>query len=98
MGASRGEPNGQPSSVERTPGMKKTLSVAIVIGLLFGAMMVPAEAKKKKKKAAATVTRIEEVVEVAYQGPNVGVATPAATGGTCLVDQSLPFHCLSAFA
>lgn len=62
--------------------MKKAIVSAVVVGLLAGAMVLPAEAGKKKKKKAPV--RIEQVVEVAYTGGELGVATPAASAGACL--------------
>lgn len=60
--------------------MKKTIVSAVVVGLVAGAMVMPAEAGKKKKKPV----RIEQVVEVPYTGGEVGVSTPAASAGGCL--------------
>jgi hypothetical protein len=58
--------------------------VAIAVGLLAGAMAVPAEAgKKKKKKAPAQPVKVERVVEYAYQGPGIGFSTPVAAAGYC---------------
>jgi hypothetical protein len=74
--------------------MKRILVLLMIAGLIAGSVAT-AEAKKKKKKVSAPV-RMEEVVEIAYTGGNIGVATPAATGGSCLVDQTVPFHCLNA--
>lgn len=74
--------------------MKRILVLLMIAGLIAGSVAT-AEAKKKKKKNSAPV-RMEEVVEIPYTGSNIGVASPAATGGTCLIDQTLPFHCLSA--
>lgn len=77
--------------------MRKALAVALSLGLLAGALAMPAEAaKKKKKKKPVAVTKVEEVVEIAYQGGNLGVATPVTTGGACLVDPTMPFSCKSA--
>jgi hypothetical protein len=59
--------------------MRKTLSVLVVLGLVFGAFALPAEAKKKKKKQP----RIERVVEIDYQAPGLGVSTPGPGGGIC---------------
>jgi len=75
--------------------MRKAIAVALTLGLLVGAYAMPAEAAKKKKKKKKPV-RIEEVVEIEYQGGNLGVATPAATGGSCLVDPTMPFSCKQA--
>ncbi|MDQ4125746.1 MAG: hypothetical protein M3134_09130 [Actinomycetota bacterium] len=61
--------------------MKKAIVSAITLGLVAGAMIVPAEAAKKKKKKPA---RIEQVVEVPYTGGEIGVNTPVASGGGCL--------------
>jgi hypothetical protein len=49
--------------------MKKFLSVALMIGLLTGAMVAPAEAKKKKAK------RVSRIVEVPYSAPGFGTAS-----------------------
>jgi hypothetical protein len=62
--------------------MRKALAVALAVGLLAGAYVGPAEAAKKKKKAKAPV-KVERVVEVEYQGPGIGIASPAASGGIC---------------
>jgi len=59
--------------------MKRSLVLALIVGLLAGSLVGPAEAKKKKKKPVRT----ERVVEIAYTGTGVGVATPAASGGIC---------------
>ena len=71
--------------------MKRAIAVALALGLLVGAFVGTAEAAKKKKKKK--LVRVEEVLEVEYQGGNLGVATPVSTGGACLVDPSLPFSC-----
>jgi hypothetical protein len=68
--------------------MKKSIVLFLVIGLLGAAVMGPAVAKKKKPYV--------EVIELEYQGGNLGASTPAASGGTCLVDPSQPFHCVDA--
>jgi len=60
--------------------MKKALIIALVLGLLAGAMSAPATAKKKKKKKAK---RVERVVEVDYQGPGVGASSPGGSVGYC---------------
>ena len=72
--------------------MRKAISVALALGLLVGAFVGTAEAGKKKKKPV----RIEEVIEVPYQGGNIGIASPAFTGGACFVDPTMPFSCKSA--
>lgn len=58
--------------------MKKAIVVAVSVGLLAGALVGPADAKKKKK-----VVRVERTVEVEYQAPGAGVATPGPSGGVC---------------
>ncbi len=50
--------------------MKKIIVVAIVIGLLAGAMLAPAEAAKKKKPK-----KVVRTVEAVYQFPGFGVAS-----------------------
>lgn len=59
--------------------MRKTLAVALAIGLLAGAFVGPAEAGKKKKKAKAPV-KVERVVELPYQCP-CGPNTPVQGAG-----------------
>ncbi|MGH9198873.1 MAG: hypothetical protein ACRD1T_24500, partial [Acidimicrobiia bacterium] len=51
------------------------ITVALIIGLLAGAMLLPAEAKKKKKKKAPPApVRVERVVELTYDHPSIAVA------------------------
>lgn len=57
--------------------MKKTMAVALSLGLLVGALVAPAEAGKKKKKKPK---RVERVAEITYDGPAWG---SASTGGVC---------------
>ncbi|MEA2432832.1 MAG: hypothetical protein QOG54_289 [Actinomycetota bacterium] len=56
--------------------MKKMMITALVIGLIAGAMLAPAEAKKKAK-------RTERSVEVTYQAPGIGATTPGPSAGVC---------------
>jgi hypothetical protein len=74
--------------------MKRILVLLMVTGLVFGAV-AGAEAKKKKKPVPVTPTRIEKVVEYAYSGGSAGIASPAASGGVCLTDPTLPFACIT---
>ncbi len=53
--------------------MRRALVVGMILSLIIGAMIAPAEAGKKKKKKKAPV-RVERVVEVAYDHPGIGVA------------------------
>lgn len=56
--------------------MKKVVSVALVVGLIFAAMMVPAEAGKKKKRKPAPApspTKVTRVVTGNYIAPALGV-------------------------
>jgi hypothetical protein len=58
--------------------MKKIITVALIIGLLAGAMLMPAEAKKKKKPYV-------RVVEATYDNPAPGIGgvlTLNGAGGT----------------
>ena len=73
--------------------MKRSLIMFMILGLVLGSVAT-AEAGKKKKKSAAPV-RVEKVVEAPYTGGNIGVATPAASGGACFVDPTMPFSCIS---
>jgi hypothetical protein len=50
--------------------MKKLLSVAVMIGLLAGAISAPAEAKKRKKPK-----RVSRTMEVPYSAPGFGTAS-----------------------
>lgn len=77
--------------------MRKAISVALALGLLVGAFVGTAEAgkKKKKKPAPAPVVKVEEVIELAYSGGDLGVMTPAASQTACFVDPSMPFACKS---
>lgn len=67
--------------------MKKVITVVLTIGLLAGALAVPAEAgKKKKKKAPAPVVRVERTVDFEYVCPcpgfyQFGEATGTNFGG-----------------
>ena len=74
--------------------MKKTIAVALSLGLLVGAYALPAEAAKKKKKKKPK--RVEDVVEIQYTGGNLGIASPAFTGGVCFTNPDLPFSCKEA--
>ncbi|MDQ3878434.1 MAG: hypothetical protein M3290_08830 [Actinomycetota bacterium] len=58
--------------------MKKTIVSILALGLVAGALVMPAQAKKPK-----LVTR---TVTVTYKGPGLGVATPKASGGICPLD------------
>lgn len=60
--------------------MKKSLSIALALGLLTGTMSFPAEAAKKKK---ATV----RVFEVRYENPAFGVG---GVGGGCSGCPAIP--------
>ncbi|MGH2753406.1 MAG: hypothetical protein ACRDLB_03150 [Actinomycetota bacterium] len=59
--------------------MKKALIFALVIGLVAGALSMPATAKKKKKKRKKPA-RIERVIETRYEFPS-GIGTSGA--GAC---------------
>jgi hypothetical protein len=59
--------------------MRKMIVVAVVIGLLAGAVVAPAEAKKKKVKKNAKIVR---VVEGGYDNPAIGV--PGVVGTSTL--------------
>lgn len=50
--------------------MKKTIAVALSIGLLAGALVAPAEAAKKKKRTPKKVTR---TAEGTYANPAIGI-------------------------
>lgn len=60
--------------------MKKTLAVALALGLLVGALVAPAEAAKKKKKKKPE--RIERVVEFDYVCPCPGFYQFGSATGT----------------
>lgn len=69
--------------------MKKAIVVAVSMGLLAGALVGPADAKKKKK-----VVRVERTVEVEYQAPGLGVATPGPSGGICPFSDPTTQECI----
>jgi len=69
--------------------MKRFLVIALALGLMFGSIATADAGKKKKKKKP---TKIERVVEYAYNGPGIGISTPVATGGYCYPD---PTACAS---
>jgi hypothetical protein len=72
--------------------MKRTIVVALTVGLVAGVFAIaPAEAKKKKK-----VVRVERVVEIPYTLGGIGVASPVRTGGVCLTDPTMPASCKEA--
>ena len=74
--------------------MKRTLIVLMVLGLVFGSLIGSAEAKKKKKKPVQTPVRVERVVEITYNGPNIGISSPAVSGGICQLDTTSPGACV----
>src|SRR5688572_6873164 len=49
--------------------MRKSLHLLLILGLLMGAMLVPAEAAKRKKK------KVTRKVEATYQAPGFGTST-----------------------
>lgn len=59
--------------------MKKTIAVALSLGLLVGALVVPAEAAKKKKRKPK---RVERVVEFEYVCPCPGLYQFGSATGT----------------
>lgn len=72
--------------------MRRAVVCLLILGLVFGSALSATAGKKDKKKKKNK--RVEKVVKAEYQGGGLGVTSPAATGGFCLVDQSLPFHCI----
>jgi len=54
--------------------MRKAIVVALVLGLVAGALSAPAVAKKKKPK------KVERVVEITYDAGATGVGSPVGTG------------------
>ena len=67
--------------------MKKSVVVMLILGLVASFAVAPAQAKKKKVK------RTERVVEIPYQLGGIGVSSPAATGGVCFTDPTMPASC-----
>jgi hypothetical protein len=82
--------------VTRRSLVKKAITIALTIGLVAASLAMPAEAAKKKKKVAkpAPVTKVERVVEVAYQGGGIGVASPAGTAGACPMTSPGSLECI----
>ncbi len=60
--------------------MRRALVVGMILSLIVGALIAPAEAGKKKKKKKAPV-RVERVAEAEYQAPAFGSPD---SGGVCL--------------
>ena len=60
--------------------MKKTIAVALALGLLVGALVAPAEAGKKKKKRKKPV-RVERQVQGTYAAPATVVGNCTQTDG-----------------
>jgi len=58
--------------------MRRTLAVALILGLVAGALVAPAEAGKKKKKKKQ---RIERTVEGTYDLPTLVVAGSCSSSG-----------------
>jgi hypothetical protein len=72
--------------------MKRTIVVALTVGLIASVFAIaPAEAKKKKKKAKPV--RVERIVEIPYTLGGLGAATPVRTGGVCFTDPTMPASC-----
>jgi hypothetical protein len=66
--------------------MKKAVTLLLILGLLAGALAMPAEAKKKKKKK---VTKIERQAQGTYQAPATVVGNCTQTDGIgCMTIQS----------
>jgi hypothetical protein len=57
--------------------VRRTMVVAVVLSLIAAGSIAPAEAGKKKKKPK----RIVRTIEVAYDHPGIGVATPVGSAG-----------------
>ena len=67
--------------------MKRSVSVLMILGLVFGAFAVaPAQAKKVK--------RTERVVEIEYVMGGIGVSSPAASGGFCPMTSPGSLECI----
>lgn len=59
--------------------MRRLIVTCIILGLLAGAMIVPAEAGKKKKRKPK---RVERTAEGAYENPAIGI--PGVVGTSSL--------------
>ena len=70
--------------------MRKAIAVAVMLGLLGGAMVAPADAAKKKKKV---VKKVERLVEHAYSVPSPGVG--GAPYSACLAAQLPESGCVN---
>lgn len=70
--------------------MKRSISVLLVLGLIFAAFAaVPAQAAKKKK-----AKRIERVVEIPYTLGGIGVLAAGAGGGICPMTEPGSAECI----
>jgi hypothetical protein len=69
--------------------MRKLIVVALVMGLIAGAMLMPAEAKKKKKKPPVPV-KVERTVDFDYVCPCQGNYQFGSATGTNLGGGPLP--------
>lgn len=70
--------------------MKKTIAVALSLGLLVGALVAPADAGKKKKKKKPV--KVERVVEHNYTKPSPGVPGVASA---CFASQDPEAGCVN---
>ena len=69
--------------------MRKAVAVALALGLLGGAMVMPADAAKKKR----LVKKVERVIEHAYAAPSPGVG--GAPYSACLAAQMDDAGCVN---
>jgi hypothetical protein len=63
--------------------MKKLISLALIAGLVVGAMAMDASAAKKKKKPK----KLTKVVTLDYTGGDLGITTPAASASNCFLKE-----------
>ncbi|HJR46101.1 MAG TPA: hypothetical protein VJ927_10910 [Actinomycetota bacterium] len=68
--------------------MRKAIAIPLLIGLLAGAMVAPADAAKKK-----AVKKIERVIEHAYSAPSPGIG--GAPYSACLAAQMDDAGCVN---
>ena len=61
--------------------MRRAITILVSVGLLAGALALPADAAKKKKPKIKVPQKVERVVEIAYAEPGIGATVLGRGGG-----------------